>query len=141
MVSKLLEHGHDTVAASLKTGVDTTTGDGLAQNQWFRIRLPAPPSPSSSCRRSCSLPSRDDITSVADALIEPIAVEDMATAVGRAAAAEAINGSIEVEGPETFLIEAPDRRRADIDDRPHRVVVFSTGGLTPEESYCPRSRS
>ena len=37
---------------------------------------------------------------VADTLIQPIAAEDVATAVGRAAVGEPADGSIEVPGPE-----------------------------------------
>lgn len=51
-----------------------------------------------------------DSIRVADAFIQPIAAEDVATAVGRAAAARPVNGSIEVAGPESFPIEEFIRR-------------------------------
>src|SRR4029434_1712074 len=38
----------------------------------------------------------------ADALLQPIAADDVATAVGRVALGEPINGTVEVAGPEQF---------------------------------------
>lgn len=193
VVSKLIEHGHDAVAASRKTGVDTMTGQGLAEAlAGADVVVDTTQAPSyapdvvldfftTSTRNQLAAEkdagvkhhvaltvvgtdrpqdisyfhgkaaqekliqesgvpytlvhatqffefapaivftsTHDDSISVADALIQPIAAEDVATAIGRAAAAEPVNGSIEVAGPETFLIEDFIRRtlEASGDQRP-----------------------
>lgn len=178
VVAKLIEHGHDAVAASRKTGVDTTTGEGLAQAlEGADVVVDTTQAPSyapdvvmdffttstsnqlaaekkAGVKHHVALTvvgtdrpqdisyfhgkaaqekliaesgvpytlvhatqffefapaivftsTQGDSISVADALIQPIAAEDVAAAVGRTAAAEPVNGSIEVAGPESFPIE------------------------------------
>jgi uncharacterized protein YbjT (DUF2867 family) len=179
----LIEHGHDAVAASRRSGVDTVTGEGLEEA--FRgadVVVDTTQSPTyapdvvmdfftTSTRNQLAAEKKagvkhhvaltvvgtdrpqdiryfhgkaaqeklieesgvpytlvhitqffefapaivytsthDDGIRVAEASIQPVAAEDAATAVARAAAGEPVNGSIEVAGPETFSIEEFIRR-------------------------------
>ena len=183
VVAKLIEHGHDAVAASRATGVDTMTGDGLSQAlEGADVVVDTTQAPSyapdvvldffttsttnqlaaekaAGVKHHVALTvvgtnrpqdisyfhgkaaqeklieesgvpytlvhatqffefapgivftsTHGDEIRVADASIQPIAAEDVATAVGRAAAGEPVNGSIEVAGPESFPIEEFIRR-------------------------------
>lgn len=193
VVEKLIAHGHDAVAASRKTGVDTMTGEGLQQVlEGADVVVDTTQAPSyapdvvrdffttstanqlaaekkAGVKHHVALTvvgtdrpqdisyfhgkaaqekliaesgvpytlvhatqffefapaivftsTQGDEVRVADALIQPVALEEVATAVGRAAAGEAVNGSIEVAGPETFPIEEFIRRTfaASGDERP-----------------------
>jgi uncharacterized protein YbjT (DUF2867 family) len=57
------------------------------------------------------------------ALIQPIAADDVATAVGRTAIGEPINGTIEVAGPEQFGLDELISKSLTLDGEPHRVVT------------------
>ena len=46
-----------------------------------------------------------------DALFQPVAADDVATAVGRVAIGEPINGTVEIGGPERFRLDEIVRRR------------------------------
>jgi uncharacterized protein YbjT (DUF2867 family) len=46
-----------------------------------------------------------------DALFQPMAADDVATAVGRVAVGQPINGTVEIGGPEVFRIDELVRRR------------------------------
>ena len=46
-----------------------------------------------------------------DALFQPMAADDVATAVGKVAAGQPLNGTVEIGGPEPFRIEELVRRR------------------------------
>ena len=46
-----------------------------------------------------------------DALFQPVAADDVATAVGRVAIGEPINGTVEIGGPERFRLDELVRRR------------------------------
>ena len=48
---------------------------------------------------------------VPDALFQPMAADDVATAVGKIAAGQPINGTVEIGGPEPFRIDELVRRR------------------------------
>jgi uncharacterized protein YbjT (DUF2867 family) len=48
---------------------------------------------------------------VPDALFQPMAADDVATAVGRIAVGQPINGTVEIGGPEAFRIDELVRRR------------------------------
>lgn len=202
VVEKLIEHGHEAVAASRKTGVDTVTGEGLSQAlEGADVVIDTTQAPSyapdvvrdfftTSTRNQLAAEkeagvkhhvaltvvgtnrpqdisyfhgkaaqekliedsgvpytlvhatqffefapaivftsTRGEEIRVADALIQPIAAEDVAIAVGRAAVGEPVNGSIEVAGPESFSIEEFIRRTfaATGDQRPV--------GSTPDAEY------
>lgn len=178
VVEKLIAHGHDAVAASRKTGVDTVTGEGLTKAlEGADVVVDTTQAPSyapdvvmdffttstkhqleaekaAGVKHHVALTvvgtdrpqdisyfhgkaaqekliadsgvpytlvhatqffefapaivftsTQGEEVRVADALIQPVAAEDVATAVGRAAAGEPVNGPIEVAGPETFPIE------------------------------------
>lgn len=184
VVSKLTAHGHEAIAASPNTGVDTVTGEGLAavlvgadvvvdvsnspsfeekdvleffttstrnllaaeaaagvghhvaltivgtdrpQNiPYFRAKTAQekliresgmPYSLVHATQFFEFLGSIADISVGADgavhlpgALIQPIAAEDVATAVARAAAGEPLNGDREIAGPEEFTMDEFVRR-------------------------------
>jgi uncharacterized protein YbjT (DUF2867 family) len=178
LVSKLGEHGHEALAASPDTGVNTITGEGLAEalagadvvvdvsnapaweddavmsffktatgnvlaaekaagvghhvalsvvgterlteSGYFRAKLAqeqlieSGPIPYSIVRatqffefvpRIADEATEGDIVRVPPALIQPMAADDVAAAVGRAAAGEPLNGMTEVGGPEQFRLD------------------------------------
>jgi uncharacterized protein YbjT (DUF2867 family) len=57
------------------------------------------------------------------ALFQPMAAEDVATAVAEAALAEPINGAVEIAGPETFHMDEIVGRVLAYDKSPRKVVV------------------
>ncbi|HET9168282.1 MAG TPA: SDR family oxidoreductase [Actinospica sp.] len=60
---------------------------------------------------------------VSDALIQPMAGEDVAAAVGRAAVAAPVNGTVEVGGPETFGLDELVREALSFRGDPRTVVT------------------
>jgi uncharacterized protein YbjT (DUF2867 family) len=178
LVIKLREHGHDAVAASPKSGVDTLTGEGLAealkgasvvvdvsnspsfedapvikffetstrnllayeaaagvghhvalsvvgserllQSGYFRAKIAQ-----ENMIKGSSIPYSivratqffEFVKGIADfstdgnkvrlphALIQPIAADDVATAVGRIAMGSPLNGTVEVGGPQQFHLD------------------------------------
>jgi uncharacterized protein YbjT (DUF2867 family) len=63
-----------------------------------------------------------------DALFQPMAADDVASAVGRVAAGQAINGTVEVGGPEQFRMDELVRRRlAQLNDA--REVIADPNAL------------
>jgi uncharacterized protein YbjT (DUF2867 family) len=69
-----------------------------------------------------------DTVRVPAALIQPIAAEDVSRAVGRAAVSEAINGIVEIAGPEAYTFEDLIRRHLSAHDDPRQVVVDPGAG-------------
>jgi len=57
------------------------------------------------------------------ALIQPIAADDVATAVGKTAVSEPINGTVEVAGPEQFGLDELISKRLTLDGDSRRVVT------------------
>jgi uncharacterized protein YbjT (DUF2867 family) len=57
------------------------------------------------------------------ALFQPMAADDVATAVAEAALAEPINGAVEIAGPETFHMDEIVGRVLAYDKSPRKVVV------------------
>ena len=218
VVAKLVEHGHDAVAASRKTGVDTITGEGLAQAlEGADVVVDTTQAPSYApdavmeffttstanqlaAEKAAGVKHHVALTvvgtnrpqdisyfhgkaaqeklieesgvpytlvhatqffefapaivftstdgdgiRVADSLIQPVASEEVATAIGRAAAGEPVNGSIEVAGPESFPIEDFIRRTvaASGDERsvtarpeaPYFGAKIERDTLLPREGY------
>ena len=196
IVEKLGEHGHDAVAADLDTGVNTLTGEGLAEAldgadvvvdvsnspsfadaevlEFFQTstrnilaaeqaagvghhvamsvvgsdRLPdsgylrakvaqeeliaAASVPYSIVRstqffefvESIAAAATDgDTVRVPSARIQPIAVDDVARAVGRIAVSAPANGIVEVAGPEPFRFDELIRRGLDARHDERRVVA------------------
>ncbi len=196
LVSKLGERGHDAVPASPATGVNTLTGEGLAEaldgadvvidvsnspsfapadvleffetstrnllaagaeagvghhvalsvvgterlleSGYFPGKLAqerlikATPIPYSIVRATqffefvkniAAAATDGDTVRLAPVLIQPIAAEDVAKAVGRTAVGEPINGTIEVAGPEQFRLDELVRNVLAERDDPRQVVT------------------
>lgn len=184
LVTKLREHGHEAVAASPNSGVNTLTGEGLAEvlkgasvvsdvsnspswedaavmnffetstrnllkygaeagvkhlvalsvvgtnrlseSGYFRAKIAQekliksgtmPYSIVHATQFFEFLKQLADISfdgkqvRLPDALFQPMAADDVATAVGRAAVGQPINGTVEIGGPEAFRIDELVRRR------------------------------
>jgi len=196
LVEKLDEHGHDAVPADLGTGVNTITGEGLAEAfagadvvidvsnspsfedaavmEFFQTstrnilaaeqaagighhvalsivgadRLPdsgylrakvaqeqlieQSPVPYSIVRATqfyefvnsiADAATEGDTVRLPQARIQPIAAEDLATAVGRIATGAPLNRIAEVGGPEPFSFEELIRQGLSVQNDPRRVVV------------------
>jgi uncharacterized protein YbjT (DUF2867 family) len=196
LVAKLQEHGHEAVAASPDSGVNTLTGEGLAdvlqgadvvvdvsnspsfeadavlaffetstrnlleaeaaagvghhvalsvvgtdrllESGYFRGKIaqekliegsPIPYSIVHATQffefvKSIADAATDgDTVRLAPVLIQPMAAEDVAAAVGRAAVGPPVNGIIEVAGPEQFRLDEFIRRGLEARDDPRDVVA------------------
>ena len=80
---------------------------------------------------------------VSHALIQPIAADDVATAVGRTATGEPINGTVEVAGPEQFGLDELISMSLTLDGDSRRVVTDPEaryfGALLQERTLVPGS--
>jgi len=196
LVAKLVEHGHEAVAASPGTGVDTLTGEGLAEalagaevvvdvsnspsfedaavldffrtsttnllaaeaaagvghhvalsvvgtdrlpdSGYFRAKIAqeelikASPVPWSIVHATqffeffhAMAQSASDGASVhlAPVLVQPMAADDVAAAVGRVAVAAPLHGTVEVGGPEQFRLDDFIRQGLDAHEDPRKVVT------------------
>ena len=196
LVGKLREHGHEVIAASLNSGVNTLTGEGLAEAlQGASVVVDVSNSPSwedsavlnffkTSTRNlltfeaaagvghhvALSVVGTDrlsesgyfrakiaqeklitessipysivhatqffeflkglaDISTDGDrvrlppVLFQPMAADDVATAVGRIAVGPPVNGVVEIGGPEQFRLDELVRRRLDSLKDPREVVA------------------
>jgi uncharacterized protein YbjT (DUF2867 family) len=196
LVDKLDEHGHDAVAADLKTGVNTLTGEGLAEAldgadvvvdvsnspsfedaavmEFFQTStgnilaaekaagvehhvalsvVGADRLPGSGYLRAkvaqekliedASIPysivratqffefveriaaeaTEGDTVRLPSALIQPMAADDVAGAVGRTAVGAPVNGIVEVGGPERFRFDELIRDGLKARNDPRRVVA------------------
>jgi uncharacterized protein YbjT (DUF2867 family) len=56
-------------------------------------------------------------------LFQPMAAEDVASAIAEAALAEPVNDTIEIAGPETFTLDQPVRKALEYDKDPRKVTV------------------
>ena len=214
LVAKLDEHGHEAVAASPNTGVDTLTGEGLAEavagasvvvdvsnapsfddaavleffdtstrnllaaeaaagvrhhvalsvvgterlseSGYFRARLAqealikASSIPYSIVRATQFFELLDRIAADATdgnavrlppALIQPIAADDVAGALGRVCVGPPINGIVEIAGPDRFLLDELIRARLGASGDPREVITdpeTAYFGITPgERSLLP----
>jgi uncharacterized protein YbjT (DUF2867 family) len=209
VVSKLGEHGHDAIAASPDTGVNTLTGEGLdealegasvvvdvsnapawedaavmefftkatgnllaaeaaagvghhvalsvvgterlTESGYFRAKLAQEQLieggsiPYSIVRATqffeFMLRIADDATEgttvrLPPALIQPMAAEDVASAVGRVSVGEPLNGMAEVAGPEQFRLDELIRRALARRSDPREVVADPQAfyfGISPSE--------
>ncbi|MET0698388.1 MAG: SDR family oxidoreductase [Mycobacterium sp.] len=196
VVAKLTEHGHDAVAASPATGVNTVTGEGLDEVlAGARVVVDVSNSPSFDdgpamdfftaatgnllaaaekagvyhyvplsvvgtdrllasgyfrakqvqekliteadiaysvihaaqffefVRGIADAATDDDTVRVSSALIQPMAAEDVATAVARTAVGQPVNGILEVAGPDRFRLDELVRTRLRASDDTRRVVT------------------
>ena len=67
----------------------------------------------------------DGVVRVPSVMFQPMAADDIATAVGRTAAGEPVNGVVEVGGPERFRFDEPVRRVLAALDDPREVMTDS----------------
>ncbi len=196
LVKKLREHGHEAVAASPESGVNTLTGEGLAEalrgasvvvdvsnspsfedaavlkffetstrnlltheaaagvghhvalsvvgterlpeNGYFRAK-----SAQEKLIKESSIPysivhatqffefiksiaaaaAEGDTVRLAPVLIQPMAADDVASAVGRIAVGPPVNGTVEVAGPERFRLDELIRRGLRARNDPRQVVA------------------
>jgi len=196
LVAKFREHGHEAVAASPDSGVNTITGEGLAQvltgaavvvdvsnspsfedaavleffqtstrhllaaevaagvrhhvalsivglervpdSGYFRAKLAqealikASPVPYSIVRATqffefvksiAAAATEGETVRVAPVLIQPIAADDVARAVGKVAVGEPLNGTLEVAGPEELRFDALVQRGLSARNDPRPVVA------------------
>ena len=197
LVNKLREHGHEAVAAAPNTGVNTLTGEGLAEvlkgasvvvdvsnspswddaavlsffetstrnlltyeaaagvghhvalsvvgtqrlseSGYFRAKI----AQEKLIKESSSIPytivqatqffefvkGLADISMVGDkvhvppVLFQPMAADDVATAVGRVAVGPPVNGTVEIGGPEQFRLDELVRRRLATLKDPREVIA------------------
>jgi uncharacterized protein YbjT (DUF2867 family) len=196
VVEKLQQKGHEAIAAAPNTGVNTITGEGLAEAlmgadvvvnvairrhsktrpQWtssrspagisrrpkwqpasvitslFRLSAPsacrpagisAPNSPRRTISRTRRSPytlvratqffefirgiaqsgTEGDVARLPHAPFQPMAAEDVATAVAEAALAEPVNGTIEIAGPAVFRIDEIVARTLAHDEDRRQVIA------------------
>jgi uncharacterized protein YbjT (DUF2867 family) len=64
-----------------------------------------------------------DTVRLSHSLFQPMAAEDVATAVAEAAVAEPVNGTIEIAGPDAFHIDEIVGKVLEYDKDPRKVVV------------------
>jgi uncharacterized protein YbjT (DUF2867 family) len=209
LVSKLREHGHEATAASPDTGVDTLTGEGLAEalegasavvdvsnspsfedaavmqffttstrnllaaeaaagvghhvalsvvgterlteSGYFRAKLAqeeliqGSSIPHSIVRatqfyefmqRIASDATDGNTVRLPPALIQPLAADDVASAVGRVSVGEPLNGMVEVAGPEQFRLDELIRDVLRTRNDPREVVTDPQAryfGINPSE--------
>jgi uncharacterized protein YbjT (DUF2867 family) len=214
LVAKLREHGHEAVAASPNSGVNTLTGEGLAEvlkdasvvvdasnspswedaavlkffetstrnllgaeaaagvkhhvalsvvgterlleSGYFRAKMAQ-----ESLIKESSIPytivratqffeflkGLADISMLGDkvhvphALFQPMAADDVASAVGRVAVGEPVNGTVEIGGPEQFRIDELVRQRLASLKDPREVIAdpdaLYSGARLTERTLVP----
>jgi uncharacterized protein YbjT (DUF2867 family) len=214
LVNKLREHGHEAVAASPNSGVNTLTGEGLAEalkgasvvvdvsnspswddaavmnffetstrnlltheaaagvghhvalsvvgtdrlseSGYFRAKIaqeklikgsPIPYSIVHATQFFEFLKGLADISSDGDkvrlphVLFQPMAADDVASAVGRIAVGSPVNGTVEIGGPELFRIDELVRRRLASLKDPREVIAdpkaLYSGAKISERTLLP----
>jgi uncharacterized protein YbjT (DUF2867 family) len=214
LVNKLREHGHEAVAAAPNTGVNTLTGEGLAEvlkgasvvvdvsnapswedaavlkffetstrnlltyeaaagvghhvalsvvgtdrlseSGYFRAKIAQeklikessiPYSIAHATQFFEFLKGLADISMVGDkvhlppVLFQPMAADDVATGVGRIAVGQAVNGIVEIGGPEQFRLDELVRRRLASLKDPREVVAdpnaLYSGAKISEKTLVP----
>ena len=209
LVSKLSEHGHDAVAADLKTGVNTVTGEGLGEvlegaavvvdvsnspaweddavmgffttstgnllaaeaaagvahhvalsvvgterlteSGYFRAKLAQEKLIAQSSipysivratqffefmKRIAADATDGNIVRLPPALMQPMAADDVAGAVGRVSVGAPVNGIVEVAGPEQFRLDELIRGVLTTRNDPREVVTDPQAryfGINPSE--------
>jgi uncharacterized protein YbjT (DUF2867 family) len=110
VVTMLGEHGDEAVAAAPNTGVNTLTGEGLADAlAGASVVIDVSNSPSSE--------------DAAVMLFQPIAADDVAEAVCRTALGSPLNGRVEVAGPEQYRMDEFFRQTLAAGNDPREVVT------------------
>jgi uncharacterized protein YbjT (DUF2867 family) len=196
LVNKLREHGHEAVAAAPNTGVNTLTGEGLAEvlkgasivvdvsnapswedaaagvghhvalsvvgtdrlseSGYFRAKIaqeklikesPIPYTIVHATQFFEFLKGLADISVVdgkvhlPSVLFQPMAADDVASAVGRIAVGPPVNGIVEIGGPEQFRVDELVRRRLATLNDPREVVAdpnaFYSGAKLSDNTLVP----
>jgi uncharacterized protein YbjT (DUF2867 family) len=218
LVIKLREHGHEAVAASPNSGVNTLTGEGLAEvlkgasvvvdvsnspswedaavlnffetstrnllsheasagvrhhvalsvvgtqrlpeSGYFRAKIAQEKLISESSipysivqatqffeflKGLADISSDGEKVRLPSALFQPMAADDVATAVGRVAVGQPVNGIVEIGGPETFRIDELVRRRlASLKDTREVIAdpnALYSGARLDERTLVPDSNA
>lgn len=196
VVEKLIQQGHDAVAAAPNTGVNTLTGEGLSEalagaevvvdvsnspsfedraamdffqtagrnvtvaeanagvqhhvalsvvgtdrlqdSGYFRAKLAqeqlikSSPIPYTLVRATqffefiraiAQLSTQGDTVRLAPVLFQPIAADDVASAIVKVALAMPVNGTIEIAGPDTFRLDETIRKVLEFDRDPRKVIA------------------
>ena len=80
---------------------------------------------------------------LAPVLIQPMAAEDVASAVGRIALGSPVNGIVEIAGPEQFRLDELIRRSLDAQNDPRQVIADPHaryfGAELKERTLIPRN--
>ena len=84
---------------------------------------PCHPPSSSFLRQASQAAIEGDTVRLSHSLFQPMAAEDVATAVAEAAVAEPVNGTIEIAGPDAFPIDEIVGKVLEYDKDPRTVVV------------------
>jgi len=214
LVTKLLEHGHDAVAAAPNTGVNTLTGEGLAEvlqgasvvvdvsnspsfedaavmeffttstrnllkaagaagvthyvalsvvgterlaeSGYFRAKIAQEQMIKESTipysivhatqffefiRNIAAAATDGNTIRLAPVMIQPMAAEDVAKAVGRVAVGSPVNGIVEVAGPEQFRLDELIRKGLKARQDPREVVADAQsryfGAMLSERTLVP----
>src|ERR1700740_472002 len=128
LVSKLRERGHEAAAASPASGVNSVIGGGrerMLSSGYFRAkiaqenRIKSSSIPYSIVRATqffefvkgiADFSTEGNTVRLSSALIQPVAADDVASAVGRIAMGAPVNGTVEGGGPEQFRLDELIRR-------------------------------
>jgi uncharacterized protein YbjT (DUF2867 family) len=88
---------------------------------------------------------KGDAVHVAPVLFQPMAADDVASAITEAALAQPLNGTIEIAGPETFTLDEAVRKVLEYDHDPRKVVADPkapySGAKLSETTLVPGSRA
>ena len=142
LVPRLRQRGHDAVAAFPNSGVNSVTGEGLAEvlkgasmvvdqaTQFFEF-----------LKGIAHFSMHGDKVHLPPVLFQPMAADDVASAVGKIAPSAPVNGTVEIAGPELFRLDELVRRRlAQLND--HLEVITDSqaryaGALLSERTLVP----
>jgi uncharacterized protein YbjT (DUF2867 family) len=148
VVTELRAHGHEAVAASPNSGVNTLTGEGLVEAlQGASVVVDVSSSPSFEeaavleffetipysivhatqffefVGRIADEATVDGTVRLPHVLFQPIAADDVATEVVKIAVGEPLNGMVEVAGPEQFRFDELIRHGLSARHDPRPVVA------------------
>src|SRR5881296_3848087 len=162
LVIKLREHGHEAIAASPNSGVNTLTGEGLAEalkgasvvghhvalsvvgterlseSGYFRAKIAQEKMIKNSAipysivhatqffeflKGLADISFDGDKVRLPPVLFQPMAADDVASAVGRIAVGPPVNGTVEIGGPEQFRIDELVRKRLAAIKDPREVIA------------------
>ena len=152
LVKHLNEQGHEAVAAAPNTGVNTITGEGLAEAlKGASVVVDVSNSPSWDDAAVLKffefLKGLADISMVGDkvhlppVLFQPMAADDVASEVAKVAVAPPVNGIVEIGGPEQFRVDELVRRRLASLKDPREVVAdpnaLYSGARLGEKTLVP----